>query len=74
MKYRLLYDWGSDGHKFQDEVFDSVDLAVKHAMKLGYGTNFMIVSIIPWEADIVKCKYSDCPKVKYSDCPVHGKK
>lgn len=71
-KYKILFDYGSyEGMKFQDEEFDTVAEAVKHALQLSYSCPFLIVNIIDWEAT-QKCPYPDCPKVHYKDCPVHG--
>jgi len=50
MKYLILIDYGSDGWKFEDEEFDSLDLAVKTAQHKTYGNAFKIVTIINWEA------------------------
>jgi hypothetical protein len=70
-KYKILFDYGSEGHQFQDEEFDTVAEAVKHAVDLNYSTRFKIVKIIDWEASI-KCPYPDCPKVHYKECEIHG--
>ena len=51
MKYRILFNYGAyEGFKFQDEEFDTVAEAVKHALELNYATPFLIVQIIDWEA------------------------
>ena len=50
MKYKILFDYGSDGYKFQDEEYNSVSEAVKQAIKLNYCSPFLIVQIIDWEA------------------------
>lgn len=50
MKYRILFNWGSEGFKFQDEEFETVSEAVKHAILLNYAAPFSIVQIIEWEA------------------------
>ncbi len=72
MKYKILFDYGAyEGMKFQDEEFDSVGKAVKHAIGLNYSTPFLIVRIIDWEA-VQFCPYPDCPKVKYRECKIHG--
>ncbi len=49
-KYRILFDYGTEGFKFQDEEFATVARAVAHAVGLGYGQPFMIVEIVSWEA------------------------
>ena len=50
MKYKILFDYGCEGFKFQDEEFESVGKAVKHAFDLSYSTSFLIVSVVDWEA------------------------
>ena len=50
MKYKILFDYGREGFKFQDEEFDTVGKAVKHAFALNYSTPFLIVSVVEWEA------------------------
>jgi hypothetical protein len=41
-----MFDYGSyEGYKLQDEEFDSVDEAIKHAVALNYSATFIIVSI-----------------------------
>jgi hypothetical protein len=50
-KYKILFDYGAhEGFKFQDEEFDTVAEAVKHAIDLNYCTPFLIVQVINWEA------------------------
>ncbi len=52
MKYKILFDYGTyEGFKFQDEEFDTVDAAVKHALALRYSTPFLIVVIVQWTAN-----------------------
>ncbi len=49
MKYRIIFDYGTyEGMKLQDDIFDTIDEAVKHAVSMNYGTSFIIVSI-HWE-------------------------
>lgn len=50
MKYRILFDYGSEGMHFpHDEPdFDTVDDAVRHAVALNYGNKFIIV-YVAWE-------------------------
>ncbi len=50
MKYRILFDYGCEGFKFEDNEFDTVAQAVKHALELNYCITFLIVNIINWEA------------------------
>ena len=53
MKYKILFDYGAyEGMKFQDEEFETVAEAVKHAMDLRYATPFLIVQVIDWEAKL----------------------
>ncbi len=52
MKYKILFDYHTEGYKFQDEEFDSVAEAVKNAIELNYSAPFLIVQIIEWEAKI----------------------
>lgn len=54
MKYKILFDYGSEGFKFQDEEFDTVGKAVKHAFDLNFSTRFLIVSVVEWEAVYVE--------------------
>lgn len=49
-KYKILFNWHTEGFKFEDEEFDSVNEAVMHAAKLNYHTPFLIVQVIDWEA------------------------
>lgn len=49
-KYKILFDYRSEGYKFQDEEFETVTQAVKHAIDLNYSTPFLIVQVIDWEA------------------------
>ncbi len=50
MKYKILFDYRTEGFKFQDEEFESVSKAVKHAIDLNYCSPFLIVQIVDWEA------------------------
>lgn len=52
MKYKILIDYRTEGYHFQDEEFDSVDAAVKHALSLGSSAPFLIVHIVDWEAQV----------------------
>lgn len=51
-KYKILIDYGSyEGMKFPtDEEFETVDEAVKMAIGLNYGSPFLIIKVIDWEA------------------------
>ena len=49
--YKILFDYHSEGFKFQDEEFETVAGAVKHALDLNYSTPFLIVKVINWEAN-----------------------
>ena len=53
-KYKILFDYRSDGFKFQDEEFDTVAGAVKHAIELSYSSPFLIVQVVDWEAIEIK--------------------
>lgn len=48
MKYKILFDYGSEGLKFHEGEFDTIDEAVKKA--ISYYTKFLIITIINWEA------------------------
>jgi len=48
--YKVLIDYGIEGFKFQDEEFMMVSSAVAHAVKVNYGSPFLIVKVIDWEA------------------------
>ena len=47
MKYKILYDFGSDGFRFEKGEFDSIDVAVKKAML--HHPQFLIVTIMDWQ-------------------------
>ena len=49
-EYKVLFDYHSEGFKFEDNIFDSVAAAVKYAMDCNYATPFLIVQVIEWEA------------------------
>lgn len=51
MKYKILIDYGSEGFKFDDGEYQTVDEAVKKAITLIYSNPFYIVEIIDWEAN-----------------------
>ena len=49
MKYRILFDYHSEGFKFEDGEFETVNEAVKKALTLNYAP-FLIVQVIEWDA------------------------
>ncbi len=49
MPYKILWNYGSEGHSFYDEDFVNVHDALKKATELHF-TNFLIVKIIDWKA------------------------
>ncbi len=49
-EYKILFDYRSEGFKFEDGVFANVSDAVKHALDLNYGVPFLIVKVVNWEA------------------------
>ena len=56
MKYKILFDYGAhEGFKFQDEEFETIDEAIKHAVALNYSIPFIIVSI-HWKPEITRTK------------------
>lgn len=50
MKYKILFDYRTDGYKFEDEEFDTIAEAVKHAIDLNYCIPFLIVQVVEWQA------------------------
>lgn len=48
MAYKILFDYGSEGYKFHDDKFYSVEDAVMSAVGLNYVTPFLIVEV-HWE-------------------------
>ena len=50
MTYQILFDYGLEGFKFEDEKFKTVAEAVEHAIKLNYAVRFLIVQVIDWYA------------------------
>jgi hypothetical protein len=55
MKYRIMINYGSyEGFKLLEDEFETVDGAVKAAVGLSYGSPFIIVQIIDWEASITQ--------------------
>ena len=50
MGYKILYDYNTEGFKFDDKDYDSVDGALKAAIGNNYGTKFLIIEIIEWYA------------------------
>lgn len=54
MKYKIMFDYGAyEGYKMQDDEFDTVDAAVKHAVALNYSAPFIVVSV-HWEPECKK--------------------
>ena len=60
-KYRILHDWGSEGHGFYEDKqrgisgeYETVAEAVKAAIELNYSPKFLIVEIVEWEAQITQ--------------------
>ena len=54
MKYRILFDYHSEGMKLEDDEFDTVAESVKHAMDLNYATPFLIVHVVKWRAEEIE--------------------
>lgn len=48
--YQILIDYRTEGWKFDDRKFETVDLAVKTALEITYGNPFLIITVVPWEA------------------------
>lgn len=44
-KFRILFDYGTEGYQFHESNHDSVDEAVKSAVGLNYSTPFIIVKV-----------------------------
>jgi hypothetical protein len=53
MKYEILRNYGTEGFKFDDPEFDTVDEAIKHAVASNFCTPFYIVSV-HWKPEITK--------------------
>lgn len=49
--YKILWDYNTEGLKFEDGSFASVAQAVKYAMSQGFSATFLIVQVIEWEAN-----------------------
>lgn len=59
-KYRILWDYRTEGHTFHNiyekgkegkiAEYETVEQAVKEAIALNYSTPFLIVQVIDWEA------------------------
>ena len=52
VKYRILYDFGSEGFRFEKEEFDSINDAVKKAIETNNYVPFLIITIVDWKAII----------------------
>jgi len=50
MKYKILFDYRSEGYSFHDGEYNTVQEAVKEAIALNYSTPFLIVIVVDWEA------------------------
>lgn len=48
MKYKILFDYDSEGYRFHEKEFDYVDEAVKKAITMH--VQFFIITIINWKA------------------------
>lgn len=48
--YRILWDYHTEGFKFEDGEFVDISAAVKYAISQGYSNPFFIVKVIDWEA------------------------
>lgn len=55
-KYKILWDYHSEGYQFADEEFESIDAAVKEAVSRSYSAGFLIVRVIDWEAKELPAK------------------
>jgi len=53
MKYKILLDYGSEGHSFTKEEYETVNEAVKAAVADHSYTKFLIVVVIDWQAQAV---------------------
>lgn len=50
-KYRVLIDYGSEGMRLWDEDgFDDLTEAVKTGQDNSYGSPFLIIQIVDWQA------------------------
>ena len=49
-KYKVLWDYGTEGYSFADEGFDTIVEAVDYAVRLNYSVPFLIVQVIDWFA------------------------
>lgn len=50
MKYRILQYWSTDGFTLIDEEYETVNDAVVSALEKNYGSRFLIIQVIDWEA------------------------
>lgn len=51
MKYKILFDYRTEGFKFDDEEFENIDDAVKQALARNNCTPFLIVQVVDWQAE-----------------------
>lgn len=49
MRYRILFNYGTEGYNFMDGEFETVEVAVKKAIEINYSSPFIVVKIIDWE-------------------------
>lgn len=51
MKYKILFDFGSEGFRFEKTAFDDIEKAVKQAIELSRQncSPFLIVTIVDWK-------------------------
>lgn len=47
-KYRVLFDYGSEGFQFDEKEFETIDIAVKYAVSTGNHVRFLIVQVV-WD-------------------------
>jgi hypothetical protein len=48
--YKILIDYGSDGWKFEDYDFKTIDEAVKSQTNKSIYNPFLVIKVIEWEA------------------------
>jgi len=50
MEYKILVNYLSEGYSLHDDTYNSIDQAVKEAIKKSNGCEFLIISVIDWRA------------------------
>lgn len=50
MKYQVIVDYYTEGWKFIDGEFATVDEAIKAATKHTYGNPFLVIQVVEWVA------------------------